>query len=76
MNVKQAKNLEKGLTELQAMAKAYKQYGVDSYVNVMFGNILKSKQNDLDAATVDADKTNLKAHIDMVQQAIAELKTY
>jgi aminopeptidase N len=76
MNVKQQSNLEKGLVEFKSMAKDYKQYGVDSYVNVMLGNILKSKQNDLDAAKTDIEKANLSSQINMVQKAIEEVKTY
>jgi hypothetical protein len=42
----------------------------------MFGNILKSKQNDLDAAKADSEKSNLNNQISMIQQAVAEVKTY
>jgi hypothetical protein len=76
MNVKEQTNLEKGLTELKTMAKDYKKYGVDNYVNVMFGNLLKSKQNDLDVAKTDSEKANLNTQIMMIQKAIAEVKTY
>jgi aminopeptidase N len=72
MNIKNTENLKKGLVELASMGKQYKNYGADKYVNVMLNNLLKSKQNDLDKASID-DKANLQNQIQEIQKTIDDI---
>jgi aminopeptidase N len=72
MNIKNIENLKKGLVELASMGKQYKNYGADKYINVMLNNLLKSKQNDLDKASIN-DKANLQNQIQEIQKTIDEI---
>ncbi|MBC7653663.1 MAG: HEAT repeat domain-containing protein [Oligoflexus sp.] len=72
MNINNNENLKKGLVELASMAKQYKNYGADKYVNVMLNNVLKSKQNDLDKVSA-SDKANLQTQIQEIQKTIEDI---
>jgi aminopeptidase N len=72
MNIKNIENLKKGLVELASMGKQYKNYGADKYINVMLNNLLKSKQNDLEKASIN-DKANLQNQIQEIQKTIDEI---
>lgn len=74
MNVKSTQNLEKGLAELLEMAKKFKKYSIDKYINAMLDNVVMAKKDDRDKAPL-AEKADFEAQIKAVKKTIEQIGT-
>ncbi|MFC5282291.1 M1 family aminopeptidase [Pedobacter alpinus] len=74
MNVKQTENLKIGLAKLTNLAKQYKKYGADEFVNSMLANLINSQKNYLDMAT-EGEKLKIRSQIAETEKTIATINS-
>lgn len=73
--VNQTTYLQDGVSQLKQLAKQYKSYGVDKYVNVMLSNLLTYKKGEIEKAT-GSSLVDLKAQVDYIQKTIDQIKLF
>ncbi|WP_442794851.1 M1 family aminopeptidase [Pelobium manganitolerans] len=72
MNVQNTEYVKQGLAELERMAKQFKRYNVDKYVNAMLANVLQVKKDDRDNAPAEV-KAKFDEQVKAVEETVARI---
>lgn len=73
--VYQTSYLQDGVNQLKQLAKQYKTYGVDKYINVMLTNLLNYKKGEIEKAAL-SNKADLENQVNYIQKTIDEIKLF